>query len=180
MSELGPATLRRYQERGLYDIKSAKKVFDDSFIAHVSYVDDGFPACQPMLALIREEWVDPEGEEQKNELIVDGTSEEEGKGREKTAYVYLHGHPTTRLMELIKRANKAAEAEAEAATAQTNGHATNGHASAEPVKVCITATKGKLILFFLVFLLLSFFFFSLTAFLFNLVLFFPSRILALF
>ncbi|CAK7216778.1 hypothetical protein SBRCBS47491_002943 [Sporothrix bragantina] len=143
MSQLEPATLRRYQERGLYDVASAKKVFDDSFIAHVSYIDDGFPACQPMLALIREEWEDAEGEEPKNELV---TSDEDSNGRQKTAYVYLHGHPTTRLMEMVKQATKAAEAEKEALAAQTNGHATNGtatngHVSAEPVKVCITATK---------------------------------------
>ncbi|CAK7210464.1 hypothetical protein SCUCBS95973_000792 [Sporothrix curviconia] len=150
MSQLEPATLRRYQERGLYDVASAKKVFDDSFIAHVAYIDDGFPACQPMLALLREEWEDAEGEEPKNELVANGTGGGDDSGRRKTAYVYLHGHPTSRLMELVKKATKAAEAEAEAkaeaASAQTNGHATNGeatngHVSSEPVKVCITATK---------------------------------------
>ncbi|CAK7215001.1 hypothetical protein SEUCBS140593_002380 [Sporothrix eucalyptigena] len=152
MSKLEPATLRRYQERGLYDIPSAKKVFDDSFIVHVSYIDDGLPACQPMLALLREEWEDAE-EGEEHAPVTDGetngvngvngvNSTEAGHGRRKTAYVYLHGHPTTRLMELVKKASKAAEAEEEAKTnGQTNGHATNGHSTAEPVKVCITATK---------------------------------------
>ncbi|CAK7275172.1 hypothetical protein SEPCBS57363_006544 [Sporothrix epigloea] len=131
MSKLEPATLRRYKERGLYDVASAKKVFDDSFIVHVSYIDNGFPACQPMLALIREEWEDAEGEEPKYELV-DATSDTDtdANGRQKTAYVYLHGHPTTRLMELVKQSSKA-----------VNGDTTNGNVPPEPVKVCITATK---------------------------------------
>lgn len=153
MSKLEPATLRRYQERGLYDVASAKAVFDDSFIAHVSYIDDGYPACQPMLTLIREEEEDvPEGEEAEatdsngttNGTTSGTTNGESGHGRRKTAYAYLHGHPTTRLMELVKKANKDAEA-AEEATAATNGNGpvTNGHAAlVEPIKVCITATKS--------------------------------------
>ncbi|CAK7266826.1 hypothetical protein SEPCBS57363_002288 [Sporothrix epigloea] len=131
MSKLEPATLRRYKERGLYDVASAKKVFDDSFIVHVSYIDNGFPACQPMLALIREEWEDAEGGEPKYELV-DATSDTDtdANGRQKTADVYLHGHPTTRLMELVKQSSKA-----------VNGDITNGNVPPEPVNVCITATK---------------------------------------
>lgn len=134
MSKLEPATLRRYKERGLYDVASAKKVFDDSFIVHVSYIDNGFPACQPMLALLREEWEDVEGEEPKYELA-NGTcdTDTDGNGRQKTAYIYLHGHPTTRLMELVKQSSKA-----------VNGDTTNGNVPPEPVKVCITATKSEL------------------------------------
>ncbi|CAK7268265.1 hypothetical protein SEPCBS119000_002972 [Sporothrix epigloea] len=140
MSQLEPATLRRYKERGLYDVASVKKVFDDSFIAHVSYIDNGFPACQPMLALVREEWEDAEGEEPKNEPASGtGNTDTDANGRQKTAYVYLHGHPTTRLMELIKQAGKAASAPTNGDA--TNGDATNGHVPSEPVKVCITATK---------------------------------------
>lgn len=149
MSKLEPATLRRYQERGLYDVASAKAVFDDSFIAHVSYIDDGYPACQPMLTLIREEDVE-EGEEGEEAETTEANGDLPPR---KTAYAYLHGHPTSRLMELVKKAGKDAEAAEETAAAAANGtngtngvngvNGVNGHAAAEPVKVCITATKSK-------------------------------------
>lgn len=145
MSKMEPATLRRYTERGAYDIESARAVFDDCFIAHVAYVDDGLPACQPMLTLIREEEEEEEQKaaEDKVEVPVDeaaeanGTASGDDERGKTTTYAYLHGHPTTRLMELVKKASKAAEAAEEAAS-------TNSHAAAlvQPVKVCITATKS--------------------------------------
>ena len=125
-----PALLRRFGERGRYELADAQAVFDDAFIAHVSYVDGGLPACQPMIALIREEPADGEGQRADS----DGT-EREDNGRRQNAVVYLHGHPTTRLMELVKQATKA---EAAAQEARDAGH---DAPPVPPVHVCITATK---------------------------------------
>lgn len=50
-----PATLRRHIQRGTYNVESAKAVFDDCFMAYVSYVDYGLPQCLPMIPLIKKE-----------------------------------------------------------------------------------------------------------------------------
>ncbi|EPE09250.1 flavin-nucleotide-binding protein [Ophiostoma piceae UAMH 11346] len=136
-SEMEPALLRRFGERGRYELEDAQSVFDGSFIAHVSYVDDGLPACQPMIALIREEPVAGEAPSADDADGTDGadTTESDGKEHRRNAFVYLHGHPTTRLMELVKQATKAEEAAQEARAA---GH---DEPPVPPVKVCITATK---------------------------------------
>ena len=72
-----PSELRRHQQRGSYDLESVSSVFDDTFMAHVSYVDKALPQCLPMIALFHK--------------IGDATS------------VYLHGHPNARLMELVRQ-----------------------------------------------------------------------------
>ncbi|KUJ19345.1 uncharacterized protein LY89DRAFT_695918 [Mollisia scopiformis] len=89
-----PSELRRHQNRGRYDLESVSSVFDDTFMAHVSYVDNGLPQCLPMIALFH--------------TIGDDTA------------VYLHGHPSARLMELARQ---------------------NKSYDGEKIKVCITATK---------------------------------------
>lgn len=99
-----PAYLRRNTERGTYDIEGVKAVLDDSFIAHVSYVDNGLPACMPMIALV--------------------SKEEEGDDGDYV--VHLHGHPSTRIIELVRQSCLEDKDKA-----------------SDPVKVCITATKGK-------------------------------------
>lgn len=98
-----PATLRRHTERALYDEESIGAVFADSFFAHVSYVDNGFPQNLPMIALFR-------------------------RFGDDSPSVYLHGHPTARLIELVKQQQKNAE----------EGFGTDD----DEIKVCITATKG--------------------------------------
>ncbi|PVH82423.1 flavin-nucleotide-binding protein [Cadophora sp. DSE1049] len=92
-----PSELRRHQQRGTYDLESVSSVFADTFMAHVSYVDNGLPQCLPMIALFHK--------------VGDVTS------------VYLHGHPSARLMELVRQ-NK-----------NENGM------EKEKIKVCITSTK---------------------------------------
>ncbi|EGC45424.1 conserved hypothetical protein [Histoplasma capsulatum var. duboisii H88] len=107
-----PAELRRHRERGRYDASSIRAVFSDCFMAHVSYVDGGLPQCLPMIALFR--------------------CEDEGEA------VYLHGHPSSRLMELV-RAN---EVERKARIERGElGHGDEDEYEDERVKVCITATK---------------------------------------
>ncbi len=98
-----PAELRRHQQRGQYDLASVSAVFDDTFMAHVSYVDNGLPQCLPMIALFH--------------TVGDNTA------------VYLHGHPSARLMELVRQ-NKTED----------------GSEKDEKIKVCVTATKGQFLL----------------------------------
>ncbi|KAH7412902.1 hypothetical protein BKA64DRAFT_731142 [Cadophora sp. MPI-SDFR-AT-0126] len=52
-------------------------VFADTFMAHVSYVDNVLPQCLPIIALFHK--------------VGDIT------------FVYLHGHPSSRLMELVRQ-----------------------------------------------------------------------------
>ncbi|KAF2429055.1 hypothetical protein EJ08DRAFT_698636 [Tothia fuscella] len=108
-----PAYLRREKDHGSYDIESIKSVFDDCFIAHVSYVDDGMPACLPMVALVRS-GMDDEGQE-----------DTDSKGE---VAVYLHGPPSARLMELVRKANR------------DDGEGDESNVKG-PIKVCISATK---------------------------------------
>ncbi|BDD61438.1 hypothetical protein MPDQ_001165 [Monascus purpureus] len=96
-----PSTLRRQSERATYDVNAVAAIFSDSFFAHVSYVDEGLPQCLPMIALFRVE----------------------GDGGNENAAVYLHGHPSTRLMELVR------------------SRASEGREATDPLRVCITATK---------------------------------------
>jgi len=102
MDQLQPARLRREEDRAKYDLDSVAAVFSDSFIAHVAYVDDGEPECLPMIALLQD--IEPEY----------GPA------------VYLHGHPSSRLMELVRENEKVRE---------------EGGEELQRVKVCITATK---------------------------------------
>ncbi|KAL4959575.1 pyridoxamine 5'-phosphate oxidase family protein [Aspergillus stella-maris] len=102
-----PALLRRHGQRGSYDIESAKAVFDDCYMAHVAYVDNGLPQCLPMIALITTE----KGHE------TNGTLED---NKQIETVVYLHGHPSMRLAELTRQANRE---------------------GSDAPKVCITATK---------------------------------------
>jgi uncharacterized protein len=104
-----PSELRRHKDRGSYDINSIEGVFSSSFIAHVSYVDNGLPQCLPMIALFHSVGGD-------------------------TA-VYLHGHPSSRLMELVWRREKE---RAERAGAEEQ----NGNDDDDRIRVCITATKS--------------------------------------
>lgn len=90
-----PAELRRHKNRATYDIDSVASVFADTYFAHVSYIDNDEPQCLPMIALVR-------------------------KADDQTA-VYLHGHPSSRLMELVRG---------------------KGESEKKEIKVCITATKG--------------------------------------
>ena len=115
-----PATLRRHTQRGTYDIESAKAVFDDCFIAHVSYIDKGLPQCLPMIALVKQEEQENENEEQDPAGRVDEQSD--------NTVVYLHGHPSTRIVELVREASRETDDATQAL---------------DPVKVCITATKGN-------------------------------------
>ncbi|KAL4784443.1 hypothetical protein BJX76DRAFT_367645 [Aspergillus varians] len=119
-----PASLRRHAQRGTYDIESAKAVFDDCFIAHVSYVDKGLPQCLPMIALVQEE-ADEEGDESVGD---EHSSTGGGDAKKRDTVVYLHGHPRTRIVELVREASREAETE-------TQGK------GLDPVKACITATK---------------------------------------
>ncbi|CAG9941557.1 unnamed protein product [Clonostachys rosea f. rosea IK726] len=138
-----PATLRRHGQRGTYDLKSVKDVFDDCFISHVSYAVDGLPACMPMIALIME---DPEADTLRSselgERLSNGANEDLKNGIQKdgnTTFVYLHGHPSTKLMELVREANRR-QSEDVQSTTETNGQIANNKSLGE-VKVCITATK---------------------------------------
>lgn len=97
-----PAKLRRHEQRGKYDVESVQKVFADTFISHVSYVDNGLPQCVPMIALFR------------------------CVGDNQDPVIYLHGHPSSRLMEIVRK----------------NESEGNGTA-ADRIKVCIAATKGR-------------------------------------
>lgn len=122
-----PAELRRHTQRGVYDIETARAVFDDTFIAHVSYIVDGAPACMPMIALVLDD-------EEVGEPTLPGQS---------SSAVYLHGHPSTKIMELVRQASREdVEQTNGTANGSTNGVANtaNGHT---PVKVCITATKSR-------------------------------------
>ncbi|KAL2817074.1 hypothetical protein BDW59DRAFT_182346 [Aspergillus cavernicola] len=118
-----PATLRRHTQRGTYDIESAKAVFDDCFIAHVSYVDNGLPHCLPMIALVKEE----EEEDEDNDSLGNEQDPADGadKKKDKDTVVYLHGHPSTRIVELVREASRE----------------TQTGVLLAPVKVCIAATK---------------------------------------
>lgn len=138
-----PATLRRHGQRGTYDLESAKDVFDDCFIAHVSYVVDGLPACMSMIALVME---DPEADtirsSEPRQRLSNGTNGDLKSGIQKDAnntFVYLHGHPSTKLMELVRGANRSSSEDVQSTT-ETNGQIVNN--SLGEVKVCITATKG--------------------------------------
>lgn len=107
MDNMEPAKLRRHENRGAYDIDSVALVFADSFMAHVSYVDNGLPQCLPMIALFH--------------TIGDSTA------------VYLHGHPSSRLMELVRtNTNKKKD---EGLTGEEDDD--------DKIKVCITSTKGS-------------------------------------
>ncbi|KAJ5369391.1 hypothetical protein N7509_014003 [Penicillium cosmopolitanum] len=98
-----PATLRRRKDQGKYDIDSLISVFADSFISHVAYVCDGLPQCLPMTTLI-----------QKNGEV---------------ATAYLHGHPSSKLIELVRKSDQNKD----------NGGLEADQKSA--VRVCITSTK---------------------------------------
>ncbi|KAL4936094.1 hypothetical protein BDV06DRAFT_233733 [Aspergillus oleicola] len=92
-----PSLLRRHTQRGAYDIESAKPVFDDCYMAHVAYVDNGLP----------------------HTFDTQRDSPDEVDKRTETV-VYLHGHPSMRLAELTRQANRK---------------------GSDLPKVCITATK---------------------------------------
>jgi nitroimidazol reductase NimA-like FMN-containing flavoprotein (pyridoxamine 5'-phosphate oxidase superfamily) len=126
--------LRRHTSRGMYDIESVKAVFEDCFMAHVSYVDNDLPACLPMIALIREENA-MEAEKR--------TDTDEQITKTNNVAAYLHGHPSTKLMELVRKASQEDndEIESDVPTQSNSG-------SKKPVKVCITATKGDNLLSF--------------------------------
>lgn len=126
-TNMEPAHLRRHTQRGTYDIESAKAIFDDCFVAHVSYVDNGLPQCLPMIALVTKEEDDEAASSSDNEQ--DGANGVDEK-RENTV-VYLHGHPSTRIVELVREASRETD-EIDKAVEPLN-----------PVKVCITATKGQ-------------------------------------
>ncbi|KAJ0415574.1 hypothetical protein BJY00DRAFT_256608, partial [Aspergillus carlsbadensis] len=115
-----PAPLRRHTQRGSYDIESAKAVFDDCYMAHVSYIDNGLPQCLPMIALVTEE-EDRHGKANgsTNTVHPGGFSNAGDKASE--VVVYLHGHPSMRLAELTREGSRGSP-----------------HG---PPKVCITATK---------------------------------------
>lgn len=104
------ARLRRHEQRGKYDVDSIEAVFADTFISHVSYIDDGLPQCLPMIALFRRE------------------------GKNLDPVIYLHGHPSSRLMEIV-RANESKQA-------SHDGEDINGKPD-NRIRVCITATKGQ-------------------------------------
>lgn len=130
-SSMEPSLLRRHGQRGTYDIDSVKSVFEDCFLAHVAYVDDGLPICLPMIALVREE--DPVDNPQATNSI-DGDTTNGESHPQRNAVVYLHGHPSSRLMELVRASNRES----------SNGTETGSSTPKQPVKVCITATKGIL------------------------------------
>ncbi|KAL4793889.1 hypothetical protein BDV19DRAFT_390650 [Aspergillus venezuelensis] len=110
-----PALLRRHGQRGSYDIESAKAVFDDCYMAHVAYVDNGLPQCLPMIALVAtEKWRETDG-------TIDTQRDLQHEGNKKLeTVVYLHGHPSMKLAELTRQANRE---------------------GSDAPKVCITATK---------------------------------------
>lgn len=101
-----PAELRRNKQQGSYDFGGVAEVFADSFLAHVSFVDEGLPQCLPMIALLAK---------------LDGDE----------AAVYLHGHPSSRLMELVR----AKERERGYLTGEVDKGVD------DRFRVCITATK---------------------------------------
>lgn len=102
-----PAKLRRHENRAAYDLDSASSIFSDCFMAHVSYIDKGLPQCLPMIALL-------------------ATFEDEPA-------VYLHGHPTSRLMELVKQWTKDNE---------SKSSETEKEDEDDSFRVCVTATKS--------------------------------------
>jgi hypothetical protein len=128
-----PSHLRRHTDRASYDLRSVQSVFEDCFMAHVSYVDNGLPACLPMIALIKGE---EELEVEKKTFSTEEYNEDTMKSS--SVAVYLHGHPSSRLMELVRKASQEAED-------KNNGNDPfETHSGPEEqVKVCITATKGK-------------------------------------
>ncbi|VUC26930.1 unnamed protein product [Clonostachys rosea] len=135
-----PATLRRHGQRGTYDLESVKDVFDNCFIAHVSYVVDGLPACMPMIALIMDE---PEADtsSEPGQQLGNGVNGGLENGTQKNAnktFVYLHGHPSAKLMEMVRKANSSTSEDVENTTPTDGQIASN---SLGEVKVCITATK---------------------------------------
>ncbi|KAI9746632.1 MAG: hypothetical protein M1818_000346 [Claussenomyces sp. TS43310] len=71
------AELRRHGGRASYELDAVAEVFADSFLAHVSFVDGGRPQCLPMIAVV---------------AAIEGAA----------PAVYLHGHPSARLMELVR------------------------------------------------------------------------------
>lgn len=84
--------MRRHENRASYEWDAVSALLHETYMAHVGYADrDGDPVSMPMIA-----------------LPMDGC-------------VYLHGHPSSALMELVRGAEARAAA---------------------PVKVCISATKG--------------------------------------
>jgi nitroimidazol reductase NimA-like FMN-containing flavoprotein (pyridoxamine 5'-phosphate oxidase superfamily) len=132
-----PAHLRRHGQRGTYDTESVKSVFEDCYMAHVSYIDNGLPACLPMIALVKAE--------EELEANMDANSSEDSdrsSTKSNNIAVYLHGHPSSRLMELVRKAD-------EQSIGENNSEAQNQERNQvkEPVKVCITATKGNYVLF---------------------------------
>lgn len=123
IATMEPSYLRRNTNKGVYDLDSVKSVFEDCFLAHVSYVDDGLPACLPMIALVREE------NEEDIAISSEGQSRTESPREPAKTAVYLHGHPSARLMELVRKANRSNDGETDTR-------------AIDQVKVCITATKG--------------------------------------
>ncbi|KAL3483281.1 hypothetical protein BJX62DRAFT_249626 [Aspergillus germanicus] len=113
-----PAILRRHTQRGSYDIESAKAVFDDCYMAHVAYIDNGLPQCLPMIALVTEEEEEHEETNGSTDTVHPGRFSN-GGDRTTNIVVYLHGHPSMRLAELTRE----------------------GMRGSDLPKVCITATK---------------------------------------
>lgn len=101
MATMQRAELRRHKDRGLYDIDAVSALFADCHFAHVSYVRDDVPQCLPMIALVH--------------TIGNNTA------------IYLHGHPSAGLMEIVRGNPKDADGN-----------------EIKKVKVCVTATKGML------------------------------------
>ncbi|KAK2802849.1 hypothetical protein FQN51_004111 [Onygenales sp. PD_10] len=101
-----PSELRRHKDRGRYDTESISALFSDTYMAHVSFIDNGLPQCLPMIALFCDE----------------------GEAGEA---VYLHGHPSSRLMELIKKNATERTARVERGEEDID----------DRIKVCVTATK---------------------------------------
>ncbi|KAJ4245811.1 hypothetical protein NW762_013935 [Fusarium torreyae] len=97
-----PATLRRRKDQAAYDVDSLLAVFHSKFISNVAYVDQGLPHCLPMTALV---------EKQDNFLCIT-----------------LHGHPSSRLIELVRKADQEAR----------DGNVPIG--TDNRIRVCITAT----------------------------------------
>ncbi|KAL3461770.1 hypothetical protein BJX64DRAFT_151575 [Aspergillus heterothallicus] len=115
--KMEPSLLRRHTQRGFYDIDSAKAVFDDCYLAHVAYVDNGLPQCLPMIALVTQEEDD---DEKRNDVEDSWKQTQNGDHKNESTVVYLHGHPNMRLAELTREASRE---------------------GTPPPKVCITATK---------------------------------------
>jgi nitroimidazol reductase NimA-like FMN-containing flavoprotein (pyridoxamine 5'-phosphate oxidase superfamily) len=111
-----PARLRRHEQRGKYDTESLEAVFSDTFISHVSYVDNGLPQCLPMIVLFR------------------------CVGEHQDPVIYLHGHPSSRLMEIVRKK----ESERAAVVGRGDGKDASGEDQDDDrMRVCITATKGQ-------------------------------------